>query len=623
MKPYILLLLFLSPMLVRAQIINFPDENFKAILLQANTIDKDGDGEISVEEAEDIAFLYLFNGNINDVTGLEYFVNVKQINLGENNLTVLDISALSKLEMLDVDNNKLTSLSLNGAESLIELSCSGNEITELDLEGAPNMEFLVCGVNQIEELDLSRIPNLKILDCSFNRLTGLDFSYTPDLSWLFMSLNPFVAIDFAPLSKLEYLDCTSSHLTSVDLSVCPRLENLNIGYSDSLQHLNIKNGQSLATVSIVENNALEFLCVNDFELERYQMLVDGLPSDCVVNSYCSFVPGGDYYTVVGSTYFSEDGTGGGSQTAYTIPYVRYELSDGNALGYYSSSVDGAHKISMPEGNYTLKPVFDNENLFDFSPNPLTLNFPEDGAQLEQDFYVTPIEFSEEVEVSLLPLTAARPGTEASYKIMYQNKGSVELNGRVELNFQGMYMDLVNAVPQETEFLESQLAWEYENLQPFERREILLDFVLNTPMDSPSVSIDDVLKFSANISPIDSERSDNFAELEQTVVNSQDPNDKTCVEGQYVSQDYIGEYVHYIVRFENLGSAEAINVVIKDVIDADKFDVSSLRLLESSHDLVYRIRDENIVEFIYEDIYLPFEDEENDGYVAFKIKTLLF
>ena len=34
----------------------------------------------------------------------------------------------------------------------------------------------------------------------------------------------------------------------------------------------------------------------------------------------------------------------------------------------------------------------------------------------------------------------------------------------------------------------------------------------------------------------------------------------------------------------------------------------------------RIRD-NTVEFIFENIYLPFDDDNNDGYLVFKIKTL--
>ena len=82
---------------------------------------------------------------------------------------------------------------------------------------------------------------------------------------------------------------------------------------------------------------------------------------------------------------------------------------------------------------------------------------------------------------------------------------------------------------------------------------------------------------------------------------------------------VGEYVHYVIRFENTGTFAAENVVIADVIDTTKFEISSLVPQSSSHDFFTRING-NKVEFIFENINLPFDDENNDGYVAFKIKT---
>jgi hypothetical protein len=76
----------------------------------------------------------------------------------------------------------------------------------------------------------------------------------------------------------------------------------------------------------------------------------------------------------------------------------------------------------------------------------------------------------------------------------------------------------------------------------------------------------------------------------------------------------------MIRFENKGTAEAQNVVVKDMIDTSKFDVSSLVVTQGSHPFVTRITETNKVEFIFENINLPFDDATNDGYVAFKIKT---
>jgi hypothetical protein len=110
-------------------------------------------------------------------------------------------------------------------------------------------------------------------------------------------------------------------------------------------------------------------------------------------------------------------------------------------------------------------------------------------------------------------------------------------------------------------------------------------------------------------------------LTQAVVNSFDPNNKICLEGEMVTSAVIGDYVHYIINFENTGTANANNIVVRDIIDAEKFDVSSLDVLHSSHDVYARVTNVNEAEFIFEDIQLPFDDDNNDGFVAFRIKTL--
>ncbi len=83
---------------------------------------------------------------------------------------------------------------------------------------------------------------------------------------------------------------------------------------------------------------------------------------------------------------------------------------------------------------------------------------------------------------------------------------------------------------------------------------------------------------------------------------------------------VGEYVDYLIRFENTGNYAAENVVVKDIIDTKRFDVSTLQITDASHEVYTRIEG-NKVEFIFEKIQLPFDDANNDGYIAFKIKTL--
>jgi len=82
---------------------------------------------------------------------------------------------------------------------------------------------------------------------------------------------------------------------------------------------------------------------------------------------------------------------------------------------------------------------------------------------------------------------------------------------------------------------------------------------------------------------------------------------------------VGKDLHYMIRFENTGTAEAVNIVVRDMIDTNKFDISSLVPWNGSHPFASRTTG-NKVEFIFENINLPFDDAHNDGYVMFKIKT---
>jgi hypothetical protein len=61
-------------------------------------------------------------------------------------------------------------------------------------------------------------------------------------------------------------------------------------------------------------------------------------------------------------------------------------------------------------------------------------------------------------------------------------------------------------------------------------------------------------------------------------------------------------------------------VVKDMIDTTKFDVSTLEIANSSHPCIANISNDNKVEFIFENINLPIDDANNDGYVVFKIKS---
>ena len=302
--------------------------------------------------------------------------------------------------------------------------------------------------------------------------------------------------------------------------------------------------------------------------------------------------------------------------------LKFNITDGMNTGIFIANSTGNYYIPVQAGNHTITPVLENPSYFNISPTSFVANFPTDASPFAQDFCVTANGVKSDVEVVILSTVPARPGFDATYKILYRNKGNQIENGSIQLNYFEHYLDYVSSSPTFDNSALNSFSWNYTNLQPFETREIEIVLSVNSPIETPAVNNGDILYFLANISTSNTDETyeDNDFTMNQVVVGSYDPNDKVCLEGEAIITDEVGKYVHYLIRFENTGTFPAENIVVKDMIDLAKFDIATLVPLKGSHDYYTRING-NKVEFIFENINLDFNDATNDGYVVLKIKTL--
>ena len=573
MKKLYFLFFFTIGFLGNAQIINFPDANFKARLLAANTtntiastfavpngtyhrIDQNNDNEISVDEIQQTRYLDLSSSNITNLGGIEYFINLTQLKCGYNQLTSLNVSIFPNLTTLSCQNNQLTSLNLSGLTNLTTLYCENNQLNSLELLDLSNLIMLSCFNNQLTSLNLSGLSNLQTLWC----------------------------------------------------------------YNNQLNYLLLKNNN--AELFFYGNPNLQYICADEVNFPSVQQKINeyGYTSTCHVNSYCSFTPSGTFYEISGNTKFDLDNNGCNiSDINYS--YLRFRITNGTNIGSLISNSLGVYYVSVQAGTYNIRPVLENPTYFNISPSNYSVNFPTNASPFIQNFCFTANGLKSDVEVVLLPTNPARPGFDADYKLVYRNKGNQIENGSVSLTFDDARLDYVSSNPIYNSSATNSFNWNYTNLQPFETREIKIVFNVNSPMEIPAVNNGDVLNYTTTITTTNTDRTptDNIFALDQTVVGSYDPNDKTCLEGATITPSMVGQYVHYVIRFENTGTFAAENIVVKDMIDTTKFDVSTLIPQHSSHDFFTRINGDK-VEFIFENINLPFDDANNDGYVAFKIKT---
>lgn len=674
----LLLFLLLTTCFSQAQIINFPDANFKTALLSATTtnfvgmnaigesvvIDTDGDLEISVLEAQAITRLLVFNASIVSLAGVENFVNLTSLSCMSNQITALDISALPNLVSLHCQNNLLTTLDATGHDQLVSIDCADNLLTSINITGLPELYLLKCINNQLTTIDFTGVPLMRILDAdnnlisninlsglsaletvdlSFNQISTLDFTgctaltvvsannnlltnltlaNCPLLSALGCNQNQITSLDLSGLPELTLLNCNTNLLTTIDCSQNHNLTNLDFGNNNIVTAF-LKNGsdEGLTFSDFVGNDELVYVCADDFQIAN---ALPSVPPSVVINSYCSFVPGGDYNSIEGSVLL--DTNNDGCTISDVVPtFLRVNLSDGSTNGAAFVNNSGDYQFFVGAGNFTINPAFQNPSYFNSSPGSALINFPvADNSVAQQDFCITSNGVHPDLAITVCG-QGARAGFDSAYQIVYTNNGNTTISGAVTLAFDDNLMDFAVAVPGVDVTAVGLLTWNYSNLVPFETRVVDVVFNINSPTDTPPVNADDVLQFLATIAlpPGEETVADNNFQYNQTVVNSFDPNQITCLQGEIVNPDLIGDYLHYNVDFENIGTADAINIVVKSLIDLTKFDISTLQPIYTSHPVDIKI-DDNKLEFIFENINLPSSINNSiggHGNVLFKIKTL--
>jgi hypothetical protein len=170
---------------------------------------------------------------------------------------------------IDINNNG--EIETNEALLVYSLDVSNSSIASLEgLQNFINLKQLFCNNNQINTLNLSSNINLIHINCNNNLLTSLDTSNITNLSF--------------------GISCNNNLLSSLNLK--------GIGSS----FIYTFNGLTYSN-----NPNLDYICIRENIPELTSYIIDsniflGL-SNVVINSYCSFNPGGTFYTIQGNTKY--------------------------------------------------------------------------------------------------------------------------------------------------------------------------------------------------------------------------------------------------------------------------------------------------------------------------------
>ena len=173
---------------------NFPDKNFRNYILEQ---EYGNDGLLTPSEISAVTSIDVYNKDISDLKGIEYFTSLTYLKCSSNQLTSLDVSK----------NTELT-----------DFQCSSNNLTELDVSNNTELTNLDCGSNQLTSLDVSNNTELTKLYCSSNKLTSLDVSKNTALTEFYCGNNNLTELDVSKNTALEELGCSSNKLTKLDVS---------------------------------------------------------------------------------------------------------------------------------------------------------------------------------------------------------------------------------------------------------------------------------------------------------------------------------------------------------------------------------------------------------------------
>lgn len=639
--------------------------------LTSLTVLRCGTNNLTTLDVSSLVNLVQLNCEHNNMTSLNVSNLSHLINFmcSFNNLTTLDVSDLTNVAQMSIDNNHLSSIDLLNNNSLTLLNCESNELTGINVANLAGLMYFYCGGNSYQNLTVSNLTALNTLECGNDQITGLNLANLPNIKTLMVFGLNLTSLDLTPYTSLTRLDMSWISFPTVNLSTLVNLTTLNITYNPNLQTIDLSTLVNLTTMSISENpsllvldlssnpnlynitihsdtaltyinlkngttqnidglffdtslTSLQFICGDESELAILHSEIDYFYQsyNVSVSTYCTFIPGGNYNTITGTMTFDADNNGCDASDDIQ-PNIRMNINDGTNTGATFTNTNGVYTFYTQIGNFGIAPAVENPTWFNFSPTSATIPFTNNNNNVvTQNFCITANGVHPDLEIVIAPIIPARPGFDAVYKIVYKNKGNQTMSQLygISFSFDNNLMSYVSSSDATSSAGFGTLTWDFANLLPFESRSILVTMHVNSPVDSNPVAIGDILTLTAIVNPIaaDENVSDNTFQFNQTVVGSFDPNEVTCIEGNMVSPTEIGNYLHYIINFENTGTADAENIVVRDVIDTTQFDINSLQILNSSSPITAKLTG-NIAEFIFQNVNLH---SGGHGNILIKVKS---
>jgi hypothetical protein len=322
---------------------------------------------------------------------------------------------------------------------------------------------------------------------------------------------------------------------------------------------------------------------------------------------------------------NSNGTQDTGEQNFPLGQFHYEMNQ-NGNPHHLIAPSGVYNIYdiNPANSYNLSYTINSNYTANYSVNPASYSNVNVVVGSGMQVYNFPVRVTNnyaDIATILVPTRQPRPGFTYTNKIIYTNLGTQTVaSGTLTFTKDARVTITANTqtgtVPTPNGF-----TYNFTNLLPFEVR--MMTVTMQVPT-IPTVALGNLLTNSVSITPLtgDVVPANNAASIAQIVIGSYDPNDKMEARGEQIlhSSFTSNDYLTYTIRFENTGTASAINVRVNDVLDA-KLDETSIKMESASHSYVMD-RIGNTINWRFDDIELPATITNpiaSNGYIQFKIK----
>ena len=253
------------------------------------------------------------------------------------------------------------------------------------------------------------------------------------------------------------------------------------------------------------------------------------------------------------------------------------------------------------------------NYFHFTtPSTYSIN-PNTDSLCCYNFGFAPDGNIQDLEVTVTG-TRTGKGFRALRWLSYQNKGTIPVSDTISYLFDTA-LTFINAYPPADYISGNTIKWSFQNLQPFQLKNITLIF--QTSFD---IAMGAFVNDTAIIQPVvtDTTPVNNVFHNSDFVTAAFDPNEKTV---SSVSGVNAGDELTYTIFFQNTGNDTAHKVVIKDTL-SNNLNASTFRILGYSHPMTYKLKNAGEVAFTFDNIMLPdsnVNEPLSHGFVKYAIK----